>query len=65
VLGFYEDVPTCRPARDDMPRWFRYEEVAAHKPVFGYMLRDAEYQELLAYMKAHRHRYRPRGRPST
>ena len=34
------------PARDDMPRWFTYEEVAESKSVFAYMIGELKYFEL-------------------
>jgi hypothetical protein len=60
TVCFYEMVPTCRPARDDMPRWFEYSEVAENKQVFAYMIGDEQYGELLKYMAKHQNRYQPR-----
>src|SRR4051812_26107460 len=28
TVSFYESIPKLRAARDDMPRWFRYSELA-------------------------------------
>lgn len=60
IVCFYEDIPTIRPARDDMPRWFTYAEVANNRPVFGYMLEEDELESLLRHMDKNRHRYQPR-----
>src|SRR5689334_2823002 len=38
LAGFYEDIPTFKPARDDMPRWFQYSEVAENPLVFSYSI---------------------------
>jgi hypothetical protein len=62
IVAFYEDIPKFRPARDDMPRWFLYSEVAQNRRVFSYMIGDKEYDELVAYMAKNQHRYRPRPR---
>lgn len=58
---FYEDIPTLKPARDDMPRWFLYSEVAENRRVFSYMIGDEEFDALVKYMAKHQHRYQPRG----
>jgi hypothetical protein len=60
TVCFYEDIPTFKPARDDMPRWFSYADVLNSKSVFAYGISDDAYAELLAYMGKHRDRYRPR-----
>jgi hypothetical protein len=60
VVCFYEDIPRFGPARDDMPRWFTYEEVAESRSVFAYMIGELKYFELLRYMDKHRKRYVPR-----
>jgi hypothetical protein len=64
VVLFYEDLPTFKPARDDMPRWFPYSEIAQNRGVFSYMIGDSAYDELLAYMAKNQHRYQPRERPT-
>ena len=60
LVCFYEHVPEFGPARDDMPRWFTYEEVAQGKSVFAYMIGEEKYRELLKYMDKHRNRYKVR-----
>jgi len=62
VVGFYEHIPTFRPARDDMPRWFTYDEVAQNKHVFSYHIGDEAYQELVDYMRKNQRRHLPRAR---
>jgi hypothetical protein len=57
---FNEELPAVKPARDDMPRWFTYDEVAQSKQVFQYMIGEPQYLELLRYMDKHRNRYVPR-----
>jgi hypothetical protein len=65
LVCFYEDIPAFRPARNDMPRWFTYDEVADSEQVFKYMIGDEQYRELLRYMDKHRNRYMPRDQRST
>jgi hypothetical protein len=60
MVCFYEWLPHFPPARDDMPRWFTYEEVAESRSVFAYMIGQQKYFELLRYMDKHRKRYVPR-----
>ena len=57
ACAFYEHIPTHGPARDDMPRWFRPDEVARSREVFAYLIGDEKFEKLLAYMKQHRDRY--------
>lgn len=63
MVAFYEHIPAFRPARDDMPRWFRDTEVAENRQVFSYHIGDEEYDALVAYMRKNPHRYQPRPRP--
>lgn len=60
LVCFYEDIPAFKAARDDMPRWFTYDEVAENRSVFSYMIGALEFGELLRYMDKHRKRYVPR-----
>jgi hypothetical protein len=64
IAAFYEDIPTIPQAREDMPRWFTYAEVAESKEVFGYMLDPKEYDKLVRFMERNQHLYRPRERQS-
>lgn len=65
TVCFWEEVPAFAPARDDMPRWFTFEEVAEGKSVFAYMIGEEKYRELLRYMDKHRSRYKRREQEST
>ena len=60
TVAFYEDIPTFKPARDDMPRWFPYAEVANNRQVFAYHIGDAMYDELVEHMAKNRHGYQSR-----
>jgi hypothetical protein len=60
MIGFYESIPTFPAAREDMPRWFTYDEVAQSRAVFSYLIGDEEYQRLLEHMRKNISRYRPR-----
>ncbi len=60
TIAFHEEIPTCGPAREDMPRWFRYSEIAQGRQVFAYLIGDEEYEALLEYMKRNQRRYIPR-----
>jgi hypothetical protein len=62
LVAFYEDIPTIKAARDDMPRWFTYDEVARNRQVFSYHLRPEEFDALVLHMARNRHRYVPRDR---
>lgn len=60
TVAFYEHIPTIPQAREDMPRWFRYSEVAQSRDIFSYLIGEQSYQELLAHVQRHQHLYRPR-----
>ena len=64
MVAFYEHIPACSPARQDMPRWFRYQEVVQNKEVFAYHIGEEEYNHLLEYMGKNRNLYQPRRRRS-
>lgn len=57
MVGFYEHIPQLKAAREDMPRWFHYDEVARSRSVFAYLIGDHAFDELLAYMKQNQKRY--------
>jgi len=63
IVAFYEDIASFKPARDDMPRWFTYAEVADNRQVFAYNIGDKAYDDLVKHMSINRRRYKPR--PST
>lgn len=54
MVAFYEHIPQSKTARDDMPRWFTYDEVARNQPVFAYHIGGQGFQELLSYMRQHK-----------
>jgi hypothetical protein len=60
TVAFYEEIPKYKPARDDMPRWFRYEDVVNNRKVFSYHIGDREYDALVKYMDKNGYRYQPR-----
>ena len=51
MVAFYEHIPTSPAARDDMPRWFHHDEIARSKDVFSYLIGEAAFNELVAFMK--------------
>jgi hypothetical protein len=63
IVAFYEDIPAFQPAREDMPRWFPYSEVAQNKQVFAYHLSDEEFADLVRHMEKNQGRYQSRHRP--
>jgi len=46
AVCFWEHIPTCKAAREDMPRWFSYEELLANEHFFKYELEAEEWEEL-------------------
>lgn len=61
VCSFFEDIWHTPEARKDIPRWLTYDEVAENSSVFSY-LGEAQYADMLKYMKSNRHKYVPRPR---
>jgi hypothetical protein len=57
TVAFFEDIPRIPAAREDMPRWFTFEEVAANKELFLYSIGEAKFKSLLADMQKKRHLY--------
>jgi hypothetical protein len=45
---FFEEIPTCEPARDDMPNWFTEEDFKDMRDVFRYHFSDAEFEKIEA-----------------
>lgn len=43
---FWEHIPTLKAARDDMPRWFTFEDFMANQHFFKYLLSDREFEDL-------------------
>ncbi|MDB5297956.1 MAG: hypothetical protein JWO31_3939 [Phycisphaerales bacterium] len=62
VVAFYEHVPTCEPARADMPRWFRYADLASNPHVFGRLIDSRTYAALLRDVAAKERRSRRRAK---
>ena len=46
AVSFYEHIPTCPPARSDMPRWFSLQEFREMERTFRYHLSEAEFADL-------------------
>ncbi|MES2463437.1 MAG: hypothetical protein V4671_22920 [Armatimonadota bacterium] len=46
AVCFYEHIPTRKASREDMPRWFTWQEVAGMRSIFGYHLADDEFDQL-------------------
>jgi hypothetical protein len=46
VTCFWEHIPTCKAAREDMPRWFSFDEVTANEHFFKYLITEEEFEEL-------------------
>jgi hypothetical protein len=59
AIAFYEHIPQCKAARDDMPRWFTYDEIAASRSIFAYHIGEDRFRELLEHMKKNKRRYDP------
>ena len=57
MVAFYEDIPRSKAAREDMPRWFTYNEIAQNRSTFAYHLSDEAFDALLSHMKQHAKRY--------
>ncbi len=43
-ICFWENIPTCKEARDDMPRWFSLDEVIGNQHFFKYLITDDEFE---------------------
>ena len=64
AVAFYEHIPETKAAREDMPRWFEYDEIANCRTVFAYQIGDEAFEELLTCMKKHEERFSTRRRCS-
>jgi hypothetical protein len=60
AVCFYEHIPTHKNARDDMPRWFRSEDVEFARATFSYSLEPDDFEELLKYLRVNVAQYRGR-----
>ena len=61
IVSFLEHVPDHPRAREDMPRWLAYEEVAESESIFSYHLGRQGFLDLVSHMKQNQHRYIGRG----
>jgi hypothetical protein len=57
IVSFLEHVPEHPAAREDMPRWLSYEEVAESETFFAYHLGHAGFEELKRHMRKNQHRF--------
>ncbi len=57
TVAFLEHIPGIPAAREDMPRWFTFDEIAAAKSIFVYSLGEIAYKELLAHMQRNKHQH--------
>lgn len=62
VVAFYEHVPGHPAARDDMPRWFRPDELRSNRDIFAHQIGGRAFADVLAHVVKHADRYRPRER---
>jgi hypothetical protein len=56
-VAFLEHLPDIPPAREDMPRWFTFNEIAANKSLFVYAIGEISFKDLLAHMQRHHKQY--------
>ena len=57
AVCFYEHIPQHPAAREDMPRWWRAEDLAVGPHVMQYHLSDEEFRELRSFIARESHRY--------
>lgn len=60
TVAFFEHIPEIPAARQDMPRWFTFDEIAANKQLFISSIGEIAFQNLLAHMQRNRDQYVPR-----
>lgn len=63
AVCFYEHIPQHPAAREDMPRWWRVEDLALEPHVLRYHLSDEEFRELRSFIARESHRYDASLRP--
>jgi len=56
AVCFYEHIPQHPVAREDMPRWWRAEDLR-EPSIFQYHLSDEEFRELRCFLQRESHRY--------
>ena len=63
AVSFYEHIPLHPKARDDMPRWWRAEDLASgpegEPSIFAYHLTGNKLEELKRFLERERDRYDP------
>jgi hypothetical protein len=57
AVCFYEHIPLHPVAREDMPRWWRAEDMAGEQSIFQYHLSDEQFSELKSFLLRESHRY--------
>jgi hypothetical protein len=57
MVAFYEHLPASNATREDMPRWFTYDDIAGNRSIFAYLIGDRAFEELLLYMKQNKKRF--------
>ncbi len=57
AVCFYEHIPEHPAAREDMPRWWRAEDLAHERHVMQRHLSAEEFRELRGYLAREAHRY--------
>jgi hypothetical protein len=57
AVCFYEHIPQHPAAREDMPRWWKVEDVCREPSIFQYHLTDDQYRKLQDYMTRESSRY--------
>jgi hypothetical protein len=62
TVAFLEHIPAIPAAREDMPRWFTFDEITASKSIFVYSIGEIAFKDLLAHMQRNQHRHSKRPR---
>ena len=57
AVCFYEHIPQHPAAREDMPRWWKPEDLAGERSIFSYHLSAEQFTELRNYVSREGHRY--------
>ena len=58
AVCFYEHIPAHPTAREDMPRWWRAEDLR-EPSIFQHHLSDEQFRELRSFLARESHRYDP------
>jgi hypothetical protein len=58
AVCFYEHIPQHPEAREDMPRWWRAEDLK-EPSIFQYHLSEKEFRDLQNFLKQENHHYNP------